>query len=147
VALPGFGRLTKNLPAGEHTACWAELEAKLGFNETRKQLLSGLLAGCRALKAACVTHVYVDGSFATKKFKPNDFDACYSIATVKSELLDPVFLDFSNERAAMKAKYKGEFFPAEEDADGLGTPYREFFQRDRQGRKKGIIVLDLSTLP
>lgn len=147
MAIPKFGQYTKNLPKGVHSASWAEIERALGFNYTRRALLAGLLEGCKALRAAGVSCLYLDGSFATGKTKPNDYDACYSIRGVKGSLMDRVLLDFSDERAAMKAKYKGEFFPAEWGADRQGTPYLEFFQKDRAGRSKGIIALDLDTLP
>jgi hypothetical protein len=34
-------------------------------------------------------------------------------------------------------------FPANAAADPLGTLFRDFFQRDRDGNPKGIIVIDL----
>ena len=148
MAIPKFGQYTKNLPKGVHPASWAEVERAFGFNETRRALLIGLLEGCRALRAAGVSCLYLDGSFVTGKTKPNDYDACYSIRGVKGSLMDAVLLDFSDGRAAMKAKYKGEFFPAEERADHEGTPYLEFFQKVKGKRRlKGIIALDLGTLP
>ena len=48
-------------------------------------------------------------------------------------LLDPVLVDFSNLRAAQKAKYFGEFFPAHLPAE-RSAPYRmflDFFQTDK----------------
>jgi hypothetical protein len=60
--------------------------------------------------------------------------------------LDPVLLDFSNGRAAMKAKYGGEFFPASAMAVA-GVLYRDFFQRDRNGVPKGVLQIDLGSLP
>ena len=145
--IPAFGSLTGNLPRGEHRATWDEVVQALGFTESRKDLLSGLLAACKALKLAGVTELYLDGSFATKKKNPCDYDACYSIHGVDPAKLDPVLLDFKNSRMAMKQKYKGEIFPAEAAASFLGPPYREFFQKDKNGRKKGIVILDLGTLP
>ena len=55
---------------------------------------------------------------------------------------DPVLLDFKNKRAAQKAKYGGELFPASISADGYRT-YLEFFQIDRNGKEKGIVAIDL----
>ena len=46
-------------------------------------------------------------------------------------------------RRTQKAKYFGELFPSDAAADPLGTLFREFFQRDRDGNAKGIIVIDL----
>jgi hypothetical protein len=145
--IPPFGSLTGNLPRGEHRATWVEVVQALGFTESRKELLSGLLAACKALKLAGVTELYLDGSFATKRKNPSDYDACYSIHGVDPAKLDPVLLDLKNPRTAMKKKYKGEIFPAEAAASLLGPPYKEFFQKDKNGRKKGIVFLDLGTLP
>jgi hypothetical protein len=52
-------------------------------------------------------------------------------------------MDFSNQRAAQKAEFGGELFPASWAADWQGRPYLEFFQLDRKGRPKGIIAVDL----
>jgi hypothetical protein len=145
--IPKFGGITGRLPAGIHSAAWVDVEKTLGFNSRRKELLFGLLAACHALKAAGVTYVYIDGSFSTKKANPGDWDACYDAANVDPSKLDPVLLDFTNERAAQKAKYKGEMFPASDDATGLGEPYLTFFQHNKEGKPKGIVALDLGTLP
>ncbi len=62
-------------------------------------------------------------------------------------LLDPVLLDFSNQRAAQKAKYGGELFPAEAAAEPGGMRFVDYFQRDRvTGAAKGIVAIDLGAL-
>ena len=60
--------------------------------------------------------------------------------------IDPVLLDFSRGRAAMKLKYGGELFPASARA-AAGVCYRDFFQRDRNGVPKGVLQIDLGSLP
>ena len=60
--------------------------------------------------------------------------------------LDPVLLDFSNRRAAMKAKYLGDLFPASAFA-APGVLYRDFFRTDRNGVEKGVVLIDLGSLP
>lgn len=145
--IPPFGGVTGYLPKGKHHATWDEVVQALGFTLERQALLVGLLAACRNLKAAGVTEVWIDGSFTTKKKKPGDYDGCYSMTGVDPDELDPVFLKLRSPRDEMKQKYKGELMPAEFAADALGTPYSEYFQTDRNGRKKGIVVLDLATLP
>jgi hypothetical protein len=58
--------------------------------------------------------------------------------------LEPTFFDFTNLRAAQKAKFFGEFFPSSAKADLVGTTFLEFFQIDKNtGSQKGIIALDL----
>lgn len=52
-------------------------------------------------------------------------------------------LDFANQRAAQKAKFGCEFFVASWDADGAGEPFASFFQHDREGVPKGIVLLNL----
>lgn len=62
--------------------------------------------------------------------------------------LDPELLDFSNRRAAQKAKYGGELFPADLAAEPAGTRFLDYFQRDKTtGKPKGIVALDLGDLP
>jgi hypothetical protein len=94
-----------------------------------------------------VHHRLSRGSLVTSKNYPGDFDACWESDGVILSRLDPELLDFSHDRAAQKARYGGEFFPADWPADGDGTTYLDFFQRDRLKQQKGIIALDLAGLP
>lgn len=142
-----FGGVTRLLPKGVHSVTWDEAYALLAFNDRRKELMAGLLEACRSLKASGVTKVYVDGSFASKKGQPGDWDACFETKGVDSKRLDPVFLDFSDERAAQKKRFLGEMFFAEAAATLLGEPYLSFFQHTKDGKPKGIVVIDLGTLP
>jgi hypothetical protein len=64
-----------------------------------------------------------------------------------STVSTPELLTFSDGRAAQKARYGGELYPAEWPADTDGTTYLDFFQRDRLKQQKGIIALDLTGLP
>ncbi len=108
-----------------------------------------LVPALDALKVAGCRRVYIDGSFVTLTIgrEPGDFDGCWEIAGVNLQQLDPVLMDFTHPRAAQKAKYGGEMFPAEFPADGIRT-FLEFFQRDKHtGAPKGIVALDLGALP
>ena len=61
--------------------------------------------------------------------------------------LDPVLLAFDDRRAAQKAKFGGEFFPAGWPADERERVFLNFFQIDKDtGAKKGIVSLDLGGL-
>ena len=131
-------------------ATWDEITARFGHTAWRQQLLAGLKSAVACLKRAGCKAVYLDGSFVTVKMQPGDFDACWDAEGVTGTLLDWELCTaegFKNGRAAQKKKYKGEFFPANVDADGLGMPYRKFFQQDRDGNPKGIIVILLKDLP
>lgn len=132
-----------NLPAGIHWATWQEVVERFGNNVRRKKLLEGFRAAVLALQAAGCETVYLDGSFATSKENPADFDGCWNVDGVALELLDPVLMDFSNKQAAQKKKFGGEFFPnlpAEEKELALS----DLFQTERTtGDRKGIIAIDL----
>ena len=54
---------------------------------------------------------------------------------------------FDADRAAQKAKFGGELFPASASAGPGSGIFLEFFQVDKEtGRRKGIIALDLGGL-
>ena len=79
----------------------------------------------------------------TGKPLPGDFDACWDHKNIDVGKLNPVFLDFSNQRAAQKSAFRGEFFPAMAQAGG-GFTYIDFFQNDKSnGGTKGILRLEL----
>jgi hypothetical protein len=135
---------TGNLPAGIHWASWKEFEKRFETNTHRKKLLAGLKQVAALLQAAGCRVIYVDGSFVTSKELPNDFDACWSLIGVDEDLLPPVVLDLSNRRAAQKAKFGGELFPAELIEGGSGKSFLEFFQTDKEtGQPKGIVGIKL----
>ena len=142
---PSCESATGNLPAGVHWVTgWGELAERFGTNPHRKRLLGGLQAALRALAKAGCKAAYIGGSFVTNKVFPKDFDGCWEIAGVDPHKLDPVLLKFDNQRAAQKAKFGGELFPASGRADGAGRTYLEFLQFDRTGAAKGIIAIDLT---
>jgi hypothetical protein len=149
--LPPFDAATGNLPPGIHEATWDEILARYGYTPHRLALLAGLKAALDSLRRAGCRRAYIDGSFVTAKEVPNDFDACWEMADVNFDILDqlePLLLDWSNRRAAQKATFGGELFIAELEADPWGTPYLDFFQRDRAtGDPKGIVAIDLGDLP
>jgi hypothetical protein len=137
-----------NLPPGIHWLEWTEMEARFGQTAYRRSILAGFRDGIQQLKAAGCQSVYVDGSFVTAKPQPGDFDACWDVSGVDPNVLDPVFFDFSNHRAAQKARFLGEFFPAQLPEGGSGRTFLEFFQADKDsGDPKGIVALDLRRLP
>jgi hypothetical protein len=136
-----------NLPTGVHRATWAEVEAHFGTTARRRRLLGGLLEALKDLRYAGCRRVYLDGSFVTEKPDPDDYDACYETVGVDPGLLDPVLLDFRARRAAQKAKYLGELFPSSYPA-ATGYNFFQFFQHDKNtGAPKGIVAINLGSLP
>ena len=140
--IPSFS-VNGSLPFGIHWSEWKEFADRFGINPHRRKLLKGLKLASISLRKAGCRVIYIDGSFVTAKELPNDFDGCWSIEGVDAELLDPVFLDFSDGRAAQKEKYQGELFPAEWIEGGSGKTWLEFFQQDRNGKPKGIVGIRL----
>jgi hypothetical protein len=125
-------------------ATWNEIEARFGETDRRRELLPGLRAALESLAGAGCRTMYIDGSFVTAKEEPQDFDACWDVAGVDPDLLDPVLLDFSDRRAAQKERFGGELFPANLAAEPAGTRFLDYFQRDREtGEPKGIVAVDL----
>src|SRR5437660_1433090 len=108
--IPPFERRSGNLPPGIHEATWNELVTRFGRTARRRRLLEGLGRALQALRQAGCRRVYINGSFVTAKRVPGDFDGCWDSDGVDPDRLDPVLLDFTNFRAAQKAKYGGELF-------------------------------------
>ena len=145
--IPEFDATTGNLPAGEHPATWQEMLERFGHTPWRRRLLDGMLEALRLLKAAGCQRAYIDGSFVTAKEQPGDFDACWDAEGVDFDLIDERLLTFDRGRATQKAAFMGELFIADGRADPQGTLFRDFFQTDREGRRKGIVVIELKELP
>ncbi|KAF3888339.1 MULTISPECIES: DUF6932 family protein [Nostocales] len=134
-----------NLPPGVHWVEWEEFKERFGTNLTRQRMITGLELAMTQLKAAGCRTIYIDGSFVTSKQKPKDFDACYDNDTVDTNYLRMYAPKLLNhyDRDEQKAKYKGEIFPANQPVGNYGLNSFEFFQRDRQKNRKGIIAIDL----
>lgn len=142
--IPAFDPGTGNLPPGEHHATWTEITSAFGWNVTRLRLLDGLAEGLAVLAQAGCTRVWLNGSFVTTKDVPGDFDCVWSPAGVDRPALEraaPELLDLSNHRAAQKLRFGGEFLPNVIEGSS-GTAFEQFFQSDRNGNPKGIVVID-----
>jgi len=136
------------LPPGIHHASWDQIVTRYAINTRRSELLDGLLQALRSLRTAGCGVAYLDGSFVSAKQHPGDFDACWESTGVDAAHLDDELLDFSDARAAQKARYGGELFPVEASAEPAGTTFLDYLQRDRHsGAPKGIIAITLRGLP
>jgi len=136
------GALRRSLATGEWTATWAEVQDAFGTSSWRRHLLDGCRRALKALRAAGCRRAWIDGSFVTGRLHPGDIDGCYDPIGVDRALLHPALLDLSPDRPAQKAEFGCEFFPNIVEA-GSGEYFVEFFQRDRDGQRKGIVVIDL----
>lgn len=141
VRLPGAPYAV--LPPGVHSATLADVGARYATNERRRWLFEGILEVAKSLRAAGCAVMFLDGSFVTDKDEPNDFDGYWDPAGVIPSLLDPVFMDFENEQAAQKHKFRGEMFIAEE-VGGPAASIKKMFVTDRfTGLEKGILRVKL----
>lgn len=129
----------KVLPPGVHDAKLDDIEARFAISDHRKLLFAGLKRGIDNLSGAGCREILVNGSFVTEKPIPKDYDVCWHPDGVDLAKLDPVFLDFSDNRRRQKSSYYGEYFPSSFLADSTSS-FKDFFQVDRDtGKAKGII--------
>ena len=133
------------LPPGVHYASFEEVKNRYGSNTYRIMLLKGLKLAIDSLRFAGCRQIFLDGSFISNIDLPGDFDACWDLHGVDPNIIDPVLLDFSNNRASQKAKYGGELFPSNFQANKTGRTFLEFFQIDKNlSILKGIICIKLN---
>ena len=139
------------LPPGVHIATLKELETEFGLvSPKRIALMVGLKAAIANFKSAGVTSIYVDGSFTTKKLDPNDIDGCWTASgNIDLAKLDPIFWNAktSSDRRVnlqkMKSTYGLDFYIAEGIEAGTGLKFPDFFQHNKNGKKKGIVKIVL----
>ena len=126
-------------PPGIHNVTLNEVKTQFATNPNRQRLFEGFASGFAALQKAGSKEILLNGSFVTDKPNPGDFDCCWNSSGTDVSKLDPVFLDFTDNRAAQKKKYGGEFFPF---GSGVGATdfFLNFFQKDKHtGKTKGIL--------
>lgn len=136
------------LPPGVHNASWDEVVGRFGSTPRRQRLLDGLCRAGQNLREAGVKVIWLGGSFVTAKPNPNDFDGVWDPSHAKIGDVDPILVDAQDLRKGryrQKAKYGGELFVGIEMGSGLA--FQRFLQEDQNGNTKGIVRLDLRTLP
>jgi hypothetical protein len=139
-----FDPNTGYLPKGIHPMEWVAFDLRFAWNQRRKFLIAGMYRALSNLRAAGCEKAIVDGSFVSSKEEPDDYDLAFDPVGVNASLVDPVLLRHDDNRKAMRAKYFGDIFPWGEIAClKTGLIYHEFFQQDRSGTPKGVILLDL----
>ena len=129
-----------NLPPGMHEATWEELFQRFGTTPRRRELLAGLRAALGALAAAGCQRVYLGGSFVTTKDEPLDYDGCWEVFGVDSAVIEDTFLG-GDSPAKQKARYLGSLYPVNALVDLTWEFMLEWFQVDRNGNRKGLVVL------
>jgi hypothetical protein len=108
--------------------------------------MKGLRKFALMLRAAGGDWLFVDGSFTTIRERPSDWDGCFLTAGLDWNAVDQRLKDIKTHRDAIKADYHCDVFAAETIEGKTGKPFRDFFQEERTGKPKGILVLDLGTV-
>lgn len=135
------------LPPGEHPVSWPHLVAAFGQGSVKRRLATeGLRQFALVLRAAGGKWLFVDGSFASSRERPNDWDGCFLSGEIDWQTVDPRLRDIRANRDALKADFRCDVFAAETINRETGKPFRDFFQQERTGKPKGILVLDLETV-
>ncbi len=86
----------------------------------------------------------LDGNFVITKHRPADYDGVWESDGVDYRLLNPVLIDFSELRTAMKVKNLGDLFPVNLD-EALGQHFVYFFLIDRNGVEKDLVRIKLDS--
>lgn len=136
------------LPPGVHRASWDDMVHCFGATPRRQALLQGLLAAATNLAQAGARVIWLGGSFVTDKEDPDDWDGVWDPSNADMTKIDPVLTDpadLATGRYRQKAKFAGELLVGVETASGM--PFQLYFQVDKNGDPKGIVRLDLRTLP
>lgn len=145
--IPAFD-VNGNLPPGIYNVSIADIERRFTWTPRRFKLFKGLIRALANLSAAGVEKVWIDGGFITNDPYPNDVDGCWEYKPgMKVDKLDKVFLDWNHPREAMKRKYGVDFFVKGVPLTDAGNkPVEEYFQEDRDGNAKGILVVDIGEI-
>lgn len=134
------------LPPGIHPATLADVKASFAFNPHRQRLFDGFERVTAVLEAAGCRAIYLDGGFVSDSPLPKDFDGCWDPTGVDPRKLDPVLLDYANDRAAQKQKYGGEMFISITQEVASGKTFLDFFQIERTtGAQKGVVLIRSGT--
>lgn len=132
------------LPPGVHNATLKEIRDKLGWGQRRKNLIDGLELAFGLMRNCGIKRVYIDGSFVTDKNRPEDIDGCYDVPQgANLGAMYPIWPWTRPNRTMSKAMFGVELAPSRAPATPSGEPFISFFQKDRDGNRRGIVSLDL----
>jgi hypothetical protein len=141
--IPPFDPKTGCLPPGVHGATWGEIVERFGVGERRSVISHGLETALQIFHSAGAEHAHLGGSFVTAKREPGDFDGCFD----DGETFD--WKRFHSLSSHLSERLPGHLTPeSNPDPTGDGPPCLDFLQADpRIGVKKGVVYLNLDTLP
>jgi hypothetical protein len=132
-----------NLPAGLHQATMQEVAEHFGKTAKRIQLCASLQRVLNIGKDCKFRKVILFGSFVSSKESPGDIDLFWTLApgtdtdTLKIHCRE--LLDAPNS----KQRFQCDVFWCFDEDDAIRR-MAEMWQLDRSGRKRGLVVIDLS---
>lgn len=123
-----------------------EFEEAFVNNSSRERIFKGLLLLIEHLREiGCIT-IYIDGSYVTKKQRPNDVDVCWVVEKGSMGMAEekfPWLADPENNIKYLNANYCADVFPSDFLMYSGGT-ILDFFQKDKETHKlKGIIKMNI----
>jgi hypothetical protein len=134
------------LPEGIHRASLVEFEARFAiFDKSDRRLrlfkqLEKLLA--EAKRSTIVTRILVAGSYVTNTSEPNDFDCILVLdPSIIGREIEPYKYNLVSRRAARRI-YRGDVVPVFAGSSAFEA-YLAFFQTTSDGRRMGIVEIDL----
>ena len=102
--------------------------------------MQNLFDECR--RSGIVIRFVVAGSFVTAKDEPNDFDSIVILdASILDQPLPPFQYNLVSKKMAQKM-FKGDVFPVFDNSNSISDVF-EFFQTTRDGKKIGIVEIQL----
>ncbi len=135
-----------NLPVGEHDATLDEVEKRFGTTRRRRELFVNLRMIVGLLDVRAVDGIWIDGSFVTHKHRPSDIDMVFLPSP--GENPDNWGLLSEARHYDVKRLYGIDLWlysSYEIVNTGFGRirmPIKDFFCRDRDDHRKGIVRLD-----
>jgi hypothetical protein len=138
-----------NLPPGIHEASWATVVARFGGSPERRLLLVQLRAALDALAVSGCRRAWLDGSFVCDVERrlgrpPGDVDVGWDLAEVglrRLAALAPALHPLRGSREDRRRRFGGDYVAV---AAPLAVGVLASFQRDREGRPKGLVLLHLT---
>jgi len=146
--LPAFDA-RGNLPPGIHEASWETVVARFGGSPERRLLLAQLQAALGVLAASRCRRAWLDGSFVGDVERrsgrpPGDVDVGWDLAGVdlrRLAAMAPALHPLRGSREERRRRFGGDYVAV---AAPLEVGVLAGFQRDREGRPKGIVLLRLA---
>ena len=132
------------LPEGLHAATGAEIIFRFGTDTPRrKRLAIRLRRWIELSRAVSAKRFFVNGSFVTTKFEPDDVDAVVWLPGDFAQRVSGGQSEALELESMLLTRHPEEIFAAEDRDDW--EEWVEFFSQTREadGRRKGVVEVEL----